>query len=119
MSDEVFVLCAGTTELIIGLCLMFGFFPRTIILAAWVFINMTLTIFDWVELVGHLPLYGAMAVLLIWTPTEEDQRLWVRGVLGTGEGSELTAIRTTDGRANRHDDEIAEPEPANRFSATP
>jgi uncharacterized membrane protein YphA (DoxX/SURF4 family) len=85
MSDELFVLCAGTTELVIGLCLIFGFFPRTIILTAWVFINMTLTIFDWVELVGHLPLYGVMAVLLIWTPTEEDQRLWVRGVLGTTE----------------------------------
>jgi uncharacterized membrane protein YphA (DoxX/SURF4 family) len=86
MSDELFVLCAGTTELVIGLCLMFGFFPRTIILTAWVFINMSLTVFDWVELVGHLPMYGVMAVLLIWTPAEEDQRLWVQGVLGTSEG---------------------------------
>jgi uncharacterized membrane protein YphA (DoxX/SURF4 family) len=86
MPDDVFVLCAGSTELVIGLCLLFGFFPRTIILTAWVFINMTLTIFDWVELVGHLPLYGVMAVLLVWTPGEEDQRLWVRGVLGATEG---------------------------------
>ncbi len=81
MSDELFVLCAGATELLIGLCLLFGFFPRTIILTAWIFINITLTIFDWVELVGHLPLYGAMAVLLIWTPSGEDQRLWAEGVL--------------------------------------
>jgi uncharacterized membrane protein YphA (DoxX/SURF4 family) len=93
MSDEVFMLCAGSTELLIGLCLMFGFFPRTIILTAWVFINMTLTIFDWVELVGHLPLYGSMAVLLVWTPSDEDQRLWVQGVLGTVEG-----VRSPDAR---------------------
>jgi hypothetical protein len=49
-------------------------------------LNMTLTIFDWVELAGHLPLYGVMGVLLIWTPTEEDQRLWLRGVLGSDQG---------------------------------
>jgi uncharacterized membrane protein YphA (DoxX/SURF4 family) len=88
MSDELFVLCAGTTELIIGLCLMFGFFPRFIVGTAWLFINITLTIFNWVELVGHLPIYGAMAVLLVWSPDAEDQRLWVDGVLGAQAESE-------------------------------
>jgi uncharacterized membrane protein YphA (DoxX/SURF4 family) len=87
MSDDLFILCAGTTELIIGLCLIFGLFPRVVILTSWLFINMTLTIFNWVELVGHLPLYGVMGILLVWTPGEEDQRLWVRGVLGEGAGS--------------------------------
>jgi len=43
---------------------------------------MTLTVFNWVELVGHLPLYGIMAVLLVWTPAEAEQRLWAPGVLG-------------------------------------
>jgi uncharacterized membrane protein YphA (DoxX/SURF4 family) len=84
MSDDLFILCAGTTELIIGLCLVFGFFPRLIIVTAWLFINMTLTVFNWVELLGHLPLYGVMGILLIWTPNEDDQRLWVEGVLGNG-----------------------------------
>jgi len=84
MSDDLFILCAGTTELIIGLCLILGLFPRVVILTSWLFINMTLTIFNWVELVGHLPLYGVMGILLVWTPREEDQRLWVRGVLGEG-----------------------------------
>jgi uncharacterized membrane protein YphA (DoxX/SURF4 family) len=82
MSDQVFVQCAGATELAIGLCLAFGLFPRVVICTAWLFINMTLTIFDWVELAGHLPLYGVMSVLLIWTPQESDQRLWTKGVLG-------------------------------------
>ena len=86
MSDELFVLCAGATELLIGLWMVFGLFPRVIIATAWIFINMTLTVFNWVELLGHLPLYGVMAVLLIWTPTEEDQRLWVQGVLGHDQG---------------------------------
>jgi hypothetical protein len=51
------------------------------------FINITLTIFDRVELVGHLPMYGVMAVLQFWTSAEEDQRLWVRGILGTGSAA--------------------------------
>lgn len=82
MSDDLFVLCAGSTELLIGLCLIFGIFPRLIVAIAWTLINMTLTVFNWVELVGHLPLYGAMAILLVWTPHEDDQRLWTKGVLG-------------------------------------
>ncbi len=82
LSDETFILCAGATELLIGLFLIFGIFPRAIIATAWVFINVTLTVFLWTELLGHLPLYGAMGVLLVWTPKEEDQRLWARGVLG-------------------------------------
>lgn len=82
MSDDIFVLCAGSTELLIGLCLIFGIFPRLIVASAWVLINMSLTVFNWVELVGHLPLYGVMAMLLVWTPQEEDQRLWAKGVLG-------------------------------------
>jgi uncharacterized membrane protein YphA (DoxX/SURF4 family) len=81
MSNQLFVFCAGTTELIIGLFLVFGLFPRVIIITAWLFINMTLTIFNWVELVGHLPLYGVMAMLLVWTPQPRDQELWVQGVL--------------------------------------
>lgn len=86
LSDHIFAVCAGGVELLIGLWLMLGLFPRVIIVTAWLFINMTLTVFNWLELLGHLPIYGVMSVLLIWTPDPEDQRLWVRGVLG-GNGS--------------------------------
>lgn len=82
LSDAAFIWCAGTTELLIGLFLAFGIFPRVIIVAAWGIINLTLTIFSWVELVGHLPIYGIMAVLLIWAPSEEMNTLWSRSVLG-------------------------------------
>jgi uncharacterized membrane protein YphA (DoxX/SURF4 family) len=45
MSDELFVLCAGSVELLAGLLILFGIFPREIVLVAWVPINMTLAIF--------------------------------------------------------------------------
>jgi uncharacterized membrane protein YphA (DoxX/SURF4 family) len=82
LSDRSFIWCAGTAELVIGLFLAFGIFPRLIIVAAWGIINLTLTIFSWVELVGHLPIYGIMAVLLVWEPTETTKLAWQQGVLG-------------------------------------
>lgn len=80
MSNELFVLCAGAVELLVGLWITFGIFPREIILIAWIPINMTLTIFNWTELVGHLPIYGALAVLLIWETSEHNLALWLRGL---------------------------------------
>jgi hypothetical protein len=82
LSDQTFIWCAGTAELLIGLFLAFGIFPRVIIVAAWGIINLTLTIFSWVELVGHLPIYGILAVLLIWAPSREMDSRWSRSVLG-------------------------------------
>jgi uncharacterized membrane protein YphA (DoxX/SURF4 family) len=82
LSNATFIWCAGTVELLIGLFLACGIFPRLIILAAWGVINLTLTIFSWVELVGHLPIYGIMAVLLVWAPSEKTSRLMRRGIFG-------------------------------------
>jgi len=84
LANEVFVLCAGSVELLVGMFLLLGLFPREIVLIAWIPINMTLTIFNWVELVGHLPIYGIMAVLLVWAASdredEENRALWRRGL---------------------------------------
>lgn len=80
MSNELFVLCAGSVELLAGLLILFGIFPREIVLVAWIPINMTLTIFNWAELIGHLPIYGAMAVILLWAPGRHNLQLWVRGL---------------------------------------
>jgi hypothetical protein len=80
MSNETFILCAGAVELLVGLWILFDIFPREIILIAWVPINLTLTVFNWTELVGHLPIYGALAVLLIWTLGRENLTLWLRGL---------------------------------------
>ena len=80
MSNETFILCAGAVELLVGLWILFGIFPREIILIAWIPINLTLTIFNWTELIGHLPIYGTLAVLLIWSPGRENLRLWLSGL---------------------------------------
>ncbi len=80
MSDETFILCAGSIELLVGLWILFGIFPREIILLAWIPLNLTLTVFNWTELVGHLPIYGTFAVLLIWPPGRENVELWIRGL---------------------------------------
>jgi len=80
MSNETFILCAGAVELLVGLWILLGIFPREIILIAWIPINLTLTIFNWTELIGHLPIYGTLAVLLVWSPGRENLALWLRGL---------------------------------------
>jgi len=80
MSNETFILCAGAVELLVGLWILLGIFPREIILIAWIPINLTLTIFNWTELIGHLPIYGTLAVLLVWSPKRENLTLWLSGL---------------------------------------
>jgi hypothetical protein len=80
MSNETFILCAGSVELLVGLWILLGIFPREIILIAWIPINMTLTIFNWTELIGHLPIYGTLAILLVWSADTENMRLWLAGL---------------------------------------
>lgn len=80
MSNETFILCAGAVELLVGLWILFGIFPREIILIAWIPINLTLTIFNWAELIGHLPIYGTLAVLLVWSAGRENLALWLSGL---------------------------------------
>lgn len=78
MSDAHFVACAGAVELLVGLWVLFGIFPRVIILIAWLPFNLTLTFFNWQELVGHLPFYGLLAVFLVWDPVRHE-RFMVEG----------------------------------------
>ena len=80
LPDEVFILCAGSVELLVGLFLVFGIFPREIVLVALVPVNLTLTVFNYTELVGHLPIYGVLALLLIWEPGSKNLSLWLRGL---------------------------------------
>ena len=80
LPNEIFILMAGSVELLIGLWLAFGIFPREIVLLALVPINLTLTIFNWTELIGHLPIYGAMSVILIYVFNQETEAIWVKGL---------------------------------------
>lgn len=66
ITDLDFLIIAGTVELTFGLLLASGAFVRLTILVLWVPFNLTIPFLGWRELVGHLPIYGIMALLLIW-----------------------------------------------------
>ena len=80
IADQLFILGAGTVELIIGLLLIFGFFHREVLLLAWLPFNLTVTVFSWVELLGHLPFYGTMFVLLAYESNLVNQSLWSKAL---------------------------------------
>ncbi|HWP35131.1 MAG TPA: hypothetical protein VNM66_05995, partial [Thermodesulfobacteriota bacterium] len=93
--DPLFVRLAGTVELTAGLLLVVGAFVREAIVVLWLPFNLTLAVFGWQELIGHLPIYGAMAVLLVW---------------GKGEPEDVAALV----RALRQRPELAPEAPADR-----
>lgn len=82
LSDRTFIFCGGATELLIGLLLIFNIFPRLTLIIAWVPFNLTLSYFNWnsTEFIGHLPIYGAVAVLMIWGPEGEHEPLFKKGI---------------------------------------
>lgn len=80
LSNEVFAMLASSVELAVGLWLVLGIFVREIVIVAWFPTNLTLTLFQWEELIGHLPVYGVMAVLLIWGTGPDNLSLWLRGI---------------------------------------
>jgi uncharacterized membrane protein YphA (DoxX/SURF4 family) len=65
-STETFVRVAGSIEVLFGLLLISGAMPQAIVLVAGVPFNATLYFFGEKELFGHLPIYGAMLVLLVY-----------------------------------------------------
>lgn len=81
ISNELFVLFAGALEILAGILIVLGIFPRTIVLCTLICINASLTISNWHELIDYLPSYGALAVLLVWDPNNSQQKLlWVEGL---------------------------------------
>lgn len=66
LSDVEFVRIAGAIEVLFGMLLISGALPQAIVLIAGIPFNATLWFFGINELVGHLPVYGAMLVLLVW-----------------------------------------------------
>ena len=66
MSDLEFARVAGGIEVLFGLLLISGALPQASVLIAGVPFNATLWFFGTDELLGHLPVYGAMLVLLVY-----------------------------------------------------
>jgi len=65
-SDLEFIRVAGVIEVLFGLLLISGAMPQVIVLLAGIPFNATLWFFGTTELVGHLPVYGAMLLLLVY-----------------------------------------------------
>jgi len=81
IGDREFLLIAGVVELTFGLLLMSGVFVRLLILALWLPFNLTIPLLGWPELVGHLPIYGIMGLLLIWGEERpESDRALMEGI---------------------------------------
>jgi hypothetical protein len=66
IDDTKFLLIAGTVELLTGLMLIAGTYVRLMIIVTLIPFNLSLPFFGWTELVGHLPTYGILALLLLW-----------------------------------------------------
>jgi uncharacterized membrane protein YphA (DoxX/SURF4 family) len=64
-SDDLFVLVAGVVEATIGVLLASGLLTRVVILGMWVPFNVTVPFLPPQELLGHLPIFGTMYVLLV------------------------------------------------------
>jgi hypothetical protein len=66
VADLTFVRIAGGVELLFGLLIISGALPQVAVIAAGIPFNATLFFLGTSELIGHLPIYGAMLVLLIY-----------------------------------------------------
>src|SRR5215208_5768235 len=66
MSDLEFARLAGGIEVLFGLLLISGALPQACILIAGIPFNATLWFFGANELMGHLPIYGAMLAVLVY-----------------------------------------------------
>jgi hypothetical protein len=66
MGDLEFTRLAGGIEVLFGLLLISGALPQVCVLVAAIPFNTTLWFFGTSELVGHLPIYGVLLVLLVF-----------------------------------------------------
>ena len=81
-TDDLFVLLAGIVETTIGALVISGRLTRVVILAMWLPFNLTVPFLPPVEMLGHLPIFGIMYLLLVYgsgspsgrarLPTEEE-----------------------------------------------
>jgi hypothetical protein len=80
MSDLDFARVAGSVEVLFGLLVISGALPQAVVVIAGIPFNATLWFFGNVELVGHLPIYGTMLVLLVYGSSPRYRplvpRLW-------------------------------------------
>ncbi len=74
VSNGQFAYVAGLTELVIGLVIVSGQLTRPVMAVGAALFTVTLPIFGWLELLGHLPYYGIMLTLFI-APSASPRRV--------------------------------------------
>jgi len=92
LSDLEFVRLAGAIEVLFGLLLISGALPQAIVLIAGVPFNATLWFFGINELVGHLPIYGAMLAILVFGSHPQLRATvygWGKPARPTGQGENV------------------------------
>ncbi|MBY0357472.1 MAG: DoxX family membrane protein [Candidatus Obscuribacterales bacterium] len=65
MGNELFVLCAGLTEVLIGAMIFLGALPRLAVFLVAGFFLLTTCLFGPAELFGHAPYYGLIAAIFL------------------------------------------------------
>ncbi len=72
--NDRFVLAAGVVEATIGVLLMSGLLTRVVVLRMWLPFSAGIPFLPPDELIGHLPIFGIMYLLLVWpgTPSERS-----------------------------------------------
>lgn len=74
VSNGQFAYLAGLTELVIGLVIVSGQLTRAVMAIGAALFTITLPIFGWLELLGHLPYYGIMLTLFI-APSADPRKV--------------------------------------------
>ncbi len=90
VDDLLFVRVAGGVELLFGLLLISGALPQVAVIAAGIPFNATLFFLGTEELIGHLPIYGAMLAVLVYGSDSRLSRAtsWLPGLSSAaGRGS--------------------------------
>ena len=75
VGDLAFVRIAGAIELLFGLLIISGALPQLAVIVAGIPFNFTLFFLGTEELIGHLPVYGAMLALLVYGSSERFARV--------------------------------------------
>jgi hypothetical protein len=75
VNDLTFIRVAGSIELLFGLLIVSGRLPQLVVLVAGIPFNAALFFLGSAELIGHLPIYGAMLALLIYGSNRELARV--------------------------------------------
>ena len=82
LADPQFVYLAGLVELVIGAVILSGQLTRPVMAVGALLFTITLPLFGWLELLGHLPYYGMMLTLFL-SPDAKSPR--VRSQLRSGK----------------------------------